>query len=231
MNSGAHGGPDGNTHLFHDDDNVPAGFVSVGSKSFGKPGDGRTHERAGQYFYAAYPDYNNAEPSADFEYCGNSEVEFQWIVDFQGTDYGYLINWEFVNCCDGNCEAVTNAPVTTDNSPTEAPTQAPTTQDLTTEESDLCCNFGDACIALEIHNRFRSKHSDTPCMTMEADLNSGAQWWADRLAEFNTFGHAPELNRPEQGENIWSTSHTNPAAAYGSEEIWAKLNIERAVQD
>merc|ERR1712127_486583 len=102
----------------------------------------------------------------------------------------------------------------------------------TTEESGLCCNFGDACIALEMHNGFRSNHSDTPCMTMDADLNSGAQWWADRLAEGpNTFEHSPAVDRPGQGENIWFTGHSNPVWKYGSVENWVKLNLAAAVQD
>ena len=81
-----------------------------------------------------YPDLvENRESSANFEYCGDSQVEFHWISDFFEAEWGYLINYEFVNCCNGNCDDVTDAPVET-----EAPGQC----------EDLECNTGE-CLASE----------------------------------------------------------------------------------
>ena len=97
---------DGHTHLFSGDDNVPvSNYVSMVKPNPIKPGN---------HFKSQYPE-QIVELSADFEYCGSSHIDFHWISDWRTSDWGYLINFEFVDCCDGSCKGGINASIDNDS--------------------------------------------------------------------------------------------------------------------
>ena len=58
------------------------------------------------------------------------------------------------------------------------------------------------CAGLNTHNAQRSLHLNTPCMSLNQNLNADAQAWADQLAETQNFAHDFTI-QGVQGENIY----------------------------
>ena len=69
--------------------------------------------------------------------CENSQwpVQVRFLSDDMTQDYGFKLNWEYVDSCDGD--------------------------DNDDNDDGSCCEFGDLCISLDKHNELRSLHSDT----------------------------------------------------------------------
>ena len=151
--------------------------------------------------------------------CTGMQVDFHFMSEAFGQDHGYKLNWQIFD--DVDCETPTDNDETTQNPVT---TQEATTS---TESDDSCCQFGERCVALAEHNTLRSGHADTPCMSMTESMNSGAQFWADRLAEFGSFEHSTGSG---YGENIYA-AYKQPGPASGSieEQAWILKALRRRV--
>ena len=91
------------------------------------------------------------------------------------------------------------------------------------------CEFGVLCLALEKHNELRSLHSDTPCMTMTAELNQDAQSWADTASQdYNAHSGYMQSVDKHQGENVafyWKPWNNV------DEEAWIRESIEEVTQN
>ena len=92
-----------------------------------------------------------------------------------------------------------------------------TSQCYTSFDQTFCNQLYD--VFLYEHNFYRDKHFDTPCMVQDADLNRGAQAWAQYLADEGKFEHASYDEREQAGENIFRATRTSSVSDSAIEGI------------
>ena len=76
---------------------------------------------------------------------------------------------------------------------------------------------------LTYHNEYREKHKDTPHMTWDQTIATGAQKYAEKLASTETMKHASPEERDGAGENLsmrGSTQNFKDSACKHAVDAW-----------
>ena len=94
------------------------------------------------YFHSVYG--QNYQDSKTWSACKDSSVQVRFLSDNLNEDYGFKLDWEYVDSCDGDDND--------DNDDNDGNDD---------NDDNSCCEFGDLCISLDKHNELRSLHSDT----------------------------------------------------------------------
>jgi len=74
------------------------------------------------------------------------------------------------------------------------------------------CKQDYAACQLQKHNELRKKHG-SPDMTINSEMNKGAEAWAKKLADQGSLEHSGKDVNGGNGENLWAGCGVDPAGA------------------